>query len=153
MANTYTQMNIHAVFAVKGRENLLRDDFRPELCKYIHGILEGIGLFPYAVNGYYDHLHIFFELDNTTSVSKALQQVKANSARWINERNLVSKNFNWQTGYGAFSYSRSQRSSVIKYIINQPQHHAQQSFYKEYLKLLEIFEIDFDARYLFEFYE
>jgi len=153
MANTYTQLNVHAVFAVKGRENLLRDDFRPELCKYIHGILESIGLFPYAVNGYYDHLHVFFELDNTTSVAKALQQVKANSARWINERNLVSKKFNWQTGYGAFSYSKSQRDRVINYIINQERHHAYQSFQKEYLKLLSRVQIDFEERYLFDFYE
>jgi REP element-mobilizing transposase RayT len=98
MANTYTQLNIHAVFAVKGRENLLRDDFRAELFKYISGVIEGIGLFPLAVNGYYDHVHVFFELNNTASIAKVLQQIKANSARWINERNLTSKSFKWQTG-------------------------------------------------------
>ena len=153
MANTYTQMNIHAVFAVKGRENLLRDDFRAELFKYISGIIEGIGLYPLAVNGYYDHVHVFFELNTTLSVSKSIQQIKNNSTRWINERNLTSKTFKWQAGYGAFSYSRSQRSRVIDYIINQEKHHGYESFKKEYYSLLDNFKVDYNASYLFEFYE
>ena len=153
MANTYTQLNIHAVFAVRGRENLLRDDFRGELFKYIHGVIEGIGLHPLAVNGYYDHVHVFFELNNTLSMAKALQQIKANSARWINERNLTPKSFKWQKGYSAFSHSRSQRTRVINYITNQEQHHAYESFKKEYYSILENFEVEYDSRYVFDFYE
>jgi REP element-mobilizing transposase RayT len=153
MANTYTQLNIHAVFAVKGRENLLRDDFRSELFRYMQGIITGIGLYPLAVNGYHDHVHVFFELNTTLSVAKALQQIKANSARWINDRSMTPKRFNWQSGYSAFSNSRSQRDRVIKYITNQEQHHVHESFRKEYLAFLENFQVQHDSRYLFEFYD
>lgn len=152
MANTYTQLNIHAVFSVLGRQNLLSDKLRPELFKYISGILKNSKQFPLAVNGYKDHVHVFFELHPTTSVSEIIQIVKTNSSKWINENKFLARKFNWQKGYGAFSYSRSQRNNVINYITNQEKHHAKSSFKEEYLELLQKFEIDYNDAYLFEFY-
>jgi len=153
MANTYTQLNVHGVFSVHGRANLLRDDFREELFKYIYGILKNKNQFPLAVNGYKDQVHVFFELHPTSSVSEIMQIVKQNSSKWINENKFVGGKFNWQSGYGAFTYSRSQRDDVINYIINQEKHHAKRSFKDEYLDLLRKFEINFEDAYIFEFYD
>lgn len=153
MANTYTQINIQAVFSVKGRENLITKKFREELFRYMSGILNNNKQFSIAINGYKDHVHLFFELHPTTSVSDIIRIVKTNSSKWINKNRLVKGRFSWQEGYGAFSYSRSQRDRVINYIMNQEQHHQQTTFRKEYLQLLERFEIDFSDHYVFEFYD
>lgn len=153
MANTYTQMNVQAVFSVKGRENFLLPSFRIRLFEYISGILREIGQFPLSVNGDRDHVHIFFELNPSTSVSDVMKKVKANSSKWINENHFVSGKFEWQRGYGSFTYSRSQRDDVIRYIMNQEKHHLRKSFKEEYLELLQKFEIEYDERYVFEFYE
>jgi REP element-mobilizing transposase RayT len=153
MANTYTQINIHAVFAVKGRQNLLSEKYRSDLFRYISGILKNNGQYTLAVNGYKDHVHIFFELNPTSSISDMMREVKANSSKWINDNKLVVGKFSWQEGYGGFSYSRSQRDNVINYITNQETHHAKTTFREEYLELLRKFEIEFRDEYVFEFYE
>ena len=153
MANTYTQMNVHAVFSVKGRKNMLTDNFKGELFKYISGILNNNKQYSLAVNGYKDHVHIFFELHPTKAVSDIIRVVKTNSSKWINENKFVKGKFNWQSGYGAFTYSKSQRDNVINYIKNQEKHHAKSSFKDEYLELLQKFEIDYKDAYLFEFYD
>jgi len=152
MAYVFTQMNVQAVFAVYRRENLLHEQFRAELFRYIHGILENLDQFPLAVNGYNDHIHIFFELAPASTVSGVLQKVKANSSRWINQNRLVAGHFQWQKGYGSFTYSRSQRDRVIKYIRNQQAHHSKLPFRKEYTGILDSFEIQYDQKDLFEFY-
>jgi putative transposase len=153
MANTYTQINIHAVFAVKGRQNVLNKEIRYRVFEYISGIIKGLELFPLAVNGFTDHVHVLFELKPDISISKVLQIIKANSSKWINENKLVAGKFQWQSGYGAFSYSRSQRDSVIKYIIEQENHHKKRTFKNEYLDLLKKYEVKYDEQYLFQFYE
>jgi len=153
MANTYTQLNIHVIFVVKGRENVLSDKIRPALFSYISGILKNTGQYPLAVNGYKDHVHVFFEMQPSKSLSDIVRIVKSNSSKWINEHNLLNGKFEWQTGYGAFTYSRSQRSTVIQYIMKQAGHHSKKSFRDEYLELLKSYEIEYDDRYLFEFYE
>ncbi len=153
MANTYTQLNIHVVFAVKGRENMLTPKLRPELFKYISGILTNTNQFSLAVNGYQDHVHIFFEMNPTKPLSDIVRIVKANSSKWINENRLISGKFSWQEGYGGFTYSRSQRDEVIKYIMKQEEHHRQKTFQEEYLNILETFKINFNESYIFEFYE
>lgn len=153
MANTYTQISIHAVFAVKFRENIILDTWRDELFKYISGIIKAEGAKTLAVGGWKDHVHAFFGLQPVLSVSEMLQKIKANSSRWINERGFVKGKFQWQDGFGAFSYSRSQRDTVIKYIMNQEEHHRAQTFREEYLGLLQNFEVEYDEKYLFEFYE
>ena len=153
MANTYTQLNVHAVFSVKGRGNFLSSSVRSELYPYISGILKDSGNYPLAINGYKDHVHVFFEINPANSVSDVLKEIKSNSSRWINDRRFMPGKFNWQTGFGAFSYSRSQRNNVIQYIVNQEQHHHVTTFREEYLKLLEKFEIDYNLHYTFEFYD
>jgi REP element-mobilizing transposase RayT len=152
MANTYTQLNIHAVFSVKGRENLLSAMVRKELFLYAAGILKDSKNYPLAVNGFRDHLHVFFELNPSNSVSDVMNKLKANSSKWVNERKFMPGVFNWQAGYAAFTYSRSQRNVVIQYIINQEQHHHKTTFKEEYLQILKEFGINHDMRYLFDFY-
>lgn len=153
MANTYTQISIHAVFAVKFRENIIRDSWRDELFRYISGIITSEGAKSLAVGGWKDHVHVFFGLQPVLSVSVLLQKIKANSSRWINERGFLKGKFQWQEGFGAFSYSRSQRDTVIKYIMNQEEHHRKLTFRDECMKLLKEFEVEYDNKYLFEFYE
>jgi len=153
MANTFTQINIHLIFAVQGRENILRNSFRENLFKYIHGILRESKQYPLAVNGYLDHVHAFFELDPKNSVSDIARIVKANSSKWINENKFIGNKFHWQKGYGAFSYSRSQRDNVIKYIMEQKKHHKKKTFREEYLEFLKAFNVQYDQRYLFEWIE
>jgi len=153
MANTYTQLNVQAIFAVKGRKNILTSTFRPQLFEYITGILRKINQYPLAVNGYKNHVHIFFELHPTTNVSDVLEIVKANSSKWINLNHFVKGQFEWQRGYSAFTYSRSQRDRVIKYIMNQENHHKEQTFREEYMEMLKNSEMEYDEKYIFEFYD
>lgn len=153
MANTYTQLNVQTVFAVKGRENIITSNFRTQLFEYISGILKNSKQFPLAVNGYKDHVHIFFELNPNSSLSDILEIVKANSSKWINSNKFVLGRFEWQRGYSGFTYSRSQRNEVIRYIINQESHHKKRTFKEEYLEMLKNSEMEYDERYIFEFYE
>lgn len=107
-----------------------------------------------AVNGYTDHVHIFFEIKPDKSLSEIVQGLKANSSKWLNERGFIKGKFRWQKGYGAFSYARTLRETVINYIKNQERHHSKhQSFKEEYLSLLDRFEVKYDNKYLFEFYD
>jgi putative transposase len=152
MANTYTQLNIHCIFAVHGRESYLMSNFREDLFRYMSGILKGDKSYPLAVNGWLDHVHVFFELQPTMCVSDQMRMLKATSSKWINDNKFIKGKFRWQEGFGAFSYSRSQRDTVIRYIMNQEQHHQKQNFREEYLELLQKFEIPFEDKYLFEFY-
>ena len=152
MGNTYTQISIQAIFAVQGRENFITSDWRDNLHRYIAGIIqkEATSL---AVGGWKDHVHIFMGLPPVLSISDMLQLVKANSSKWINTQKFVKGKFQWQEGYSAFSYSRSQRNSVINYIMKQEEHHRRKTFREEYLDMLKKFEVDYNEKYLFEFYE
>jgi len=153
MANTYTQLNVHGVFAVKGRNNFILAKHRDEIFGYISGILKNIGQFPLAVNGYTDHVHIFLELDPSTSLSDVMEKVKANSSKWINEKGFVTGKFEWQRGYGAFTHSHSSIDRVVKYILNQEIHHRKKSFKEEYMEMLVKNEIKFNDAYLFDFHD
>ncbi len=153
MANTYTQLNVHCVFAVKGRENIITRDFRDDLHRYMSGILTNDGAYPLAVGGWKDHVHVFFELPPALSVSKVMQMLKATSSKWVNDNRLVRGRFSWQEGYGAFTHSRSQRDQVIRYIMDQENHHAQRPFKEEYLDMLRQNDIKFEEAYLFDFYD
>ena len=136
---------------LKGRDNFLPSKIRPELFKYISGILTNSNQFSLAVNGYKDHVHLFFEMSPSKSLSEIVRIVKANSSKWINENKFIAGKFSWQEGYGGFSYSRSQRDDVINYIIKQEEHHHQKTFREEYLNILKSFEISFDERLYFRF--
>jgi len=153
MANTYTQLNVQTVFAVKGRDNILTSNFRNQLFEYIAGILRNSKQYPLAINGYKDHVHVFFELNPDTSLANVLEAFKSNSSKWINSNHVVTGRFEWQRGYSGFTYSKSQRNHVIQYIMNQENYHKAQTFREEYIEILRKFEMEYDERYIFEFYE
>ena len=152
MANTYTQLYVQFVFSVKGRENLIKEKFRDELEKVMCGIVTEHKCKTYAIYCNPDHTHIFVGLHPTISVSKLIEQVKSGSSNWLNEKKYIVGKFSWQDGYGAFTYSKSHIDKVVKYILNQSEHHKKQSFREEYLSFLSKFEIDYDTKYLFEWY-
>ncbi|MBS1919330.1 MAG: transposase [Bacteroidetes bacterium] len=153
MANTYSQISIHTVFAVKGRENLIIVGWRDDLHRYLSGIITGNGATSLAVGGWKDHVHVFFGMPLTTCISDFMSILKASSSKWVNDQKFVKGKFQWQSGYGAFSYSRSQRDGVIKYIMTQEEHHKNKTFKEEYLKMLSDFNVEYDEKYLFEFYD
>lgn len=153
MANTYTQISIHAIFVVGHRENLITKEWRDRLHSYISAVLKNESVTSLAVGGWLDHVHVFFGMPPKKNISDLMRVVKTNSSKWINENGFVKGKFQWQEGYAAFSYSRSQRNTVINYIMNQEEHHKNKSFKEEYIDLLKNFEVDYDEKYLFEFYE
>ncbi len=153
MANTFSQINIHAVFAVKFRDSLIQPSWEHSLHRYIASILQADTDYCLAVGGWKDHVHIFYEQKPAQCISDVLRAVKASSSRWINQQNFTKEKFAWQEGYGAFSHSKSQRNDVIQYVMTQHAHHQKETFQKEYLGILNNFEIDFDPKYLFEFFE
>ncbi|MDO8896705.1 MAG: IS200/IS605 family transposase [Bacteroidales bacterium] len=150
MANTYTQIHIQAVFAVRNRECLISKHWRDHLYQYITGIIRKNNHKLLIINGRPDHLHILFGRRPTQSISDLLQDNKGSSSIWINDNKLVQGNFSWQEGYGAFSYSKSELPNVIEYIKNQQQHHHKKAFTEEYIELLNDFQIDYDERYFFK---
>ena len=153
MSDTYTQLNIHVVFCVKKRENVLLPHIKPRLCEYLSGTLKKQNHFPLAVNGHYDHIHLFFEMHPSKALSDIVRDLKSGSSKWIKDEKLLPDKFSWQNGYGGFSYSKSQRDDVIKYILNQEVHHKKTTFREEYLKMLNAFHIDFKEQYLFDFFD
>ena len=150
MAGTFSQIYIHVVFAVKGRENLLQRPWRDEVFKYMAGIIKGKNQKPIIVNGVGDHVHLFIGLKPSMCLSDLVRDIKNNTSNFINNKKLIKSKFTWQEGYGAFSYSHSQMHIVYQYILNQEEHHRRKSFKEEYLEFLERFEIEHDEKYLFE---
>ncbi|MGQ0829946.1 MAG: IS200/IS605 family transposase [Bacteroidota bacterium] len=153
MSNTFSQIYIHIIFAVKGRENIIGNTWKHELYKYICGIVNGNKQKVYAINGMPDHIHILLSIKPEISLSDLVRDIKANSSKWINQRTFVKGKFQWQTGFGAFSYSHSQLDTIIEYIDNQEHHHERRTFKDEYMVLLQKFKIDYDDQYLFEWIE
>lgn len=153
MANTYTQLYIHIVFAVKGRQNLIHQTWKDELCKYICGIVNNNKQKVYAIGGMPDHIHLLVSISPTISVSDLVREIKANSSKWINEKKFTPGKFQWQEGFGAFSYAQSQVSAIVHYINNQEQHHHKKTFREEYVELLEKFNLEYDKQYLFDWIE
>jgi len=150
MSNTYTQIHIQAIFAVKKRTGLIQKEWKGELYKYITGIIQKNNHKLLAINGVSDHIHIFFGMRPVQSLSDLMQDVKGSSSKWINEKQLIKDRFEWQEGYGAFSYSKSQVSKVIAYIESQEEHHRKMTFLEEYRDFLQKFEVDYDERYIFK---
>lgn len=152
MPNTYSQLYIQIVFAVKGRQSFIKESFRVELQKYISGIIREKLQKLYAIYCMPDHTHILVSIKPDIAISDLVRDIKANSSSFIKEKNFI-KEFSWQTGFGAFSYSKSQASHVVDYILRQAEHHKKKTFKQEYLEFLNKFEIEYDEKYLFEFYE
>ncbi len=150
MSNTYTKIHIQFVFAVKHRHGLIQPEWKEGLNKYITGIVQAKDHKLLAINGMPDHLHLLAGLRPNQSISDLMQDVKGSSSKWINDNRLVKGRFEWQEGYGAFSYGASQVNDVINYIRNQEEHHKRKSFIDEYREFLQKFEIDYDERYIFQ---
>ncbi|KIA83986.1 IS200/IS605 family transposase [Flavobacterium sp. AED] len=149
MANTYTQIHLHFVFAVKFRNGIIRSEWKDSLYKYTAGIIQNNNHKLLAINGMPDHIHILIGLRPSQSISDLMKDVKQSSSKWINENKLVNGHFEWQEGYGAFSHSKSQINKVINYIQNQELHHKKLTFIEEYLDFLKKFEVDYDERFIF----
>lgn len=150
MANTYTQIHIQAVFAVQNRISLIQADWKDELYKYITGIVQKYDHKVLQINGMPDHIHILVGFRPTQALSDLMQMAKEDSSKWINAKGLVKGKFSWQSGYGAFSYSKDQVARVVKYIQEQEIHHSKRSFLEEYEELLKIHEVEYDQRYIFK---
>lgn len=153
MANTYSQMYIQVVFAVEDRASLIRPAFKEDLYKFMTGIIKQEKQKLIATNGMPDHVHLLIGLKPDIALSDLVRDVKAKSSKLINERRLVKGRFRWQEGFGAFSYGHSQLDKVVRYIQNQEQHHARQSFRNEYFRLLRKFDVAFQDKYVFRFIE
>ncbi|MDP2387882.1 MAG: IS200/IS605 family transposase [Bacteroidota bacterium] len=149
MPNTYTQIHLQFVFAVKHRENIIKREWKDELYKYITGVIQKNNHKLIAINGVADHIHILVGMRPNQSVSDLLQDIKAGSSKWISEKGFTKAKFEWQEGYGAFSYSKSHVKNVINYINNQEEHHRKKTFRDEYIEFLEKFEIEYDEKYIF----
>ncbi len=153
MANTYSQLYIHLVFTPKGRENLIHKKWKDELYKYITGVIKNEKQKLYIINGMPDHIHILVSISPDISVSSLTRDIKANSSRFINEKNFVKGKFHWQEGFGSFSVSHSQLQNVVEYIKNQEEHHKKKTFKEEYLEFLKNYAIEYKNEYLFEWIE
>ncbi len=150
MADTYSQIYIQLVFAVKGRQSLITENMEAPLYKYISGIIENQKQKLYIIGGMPDHVHILVSINPSVAISALVREIKEHSTKFINSQNLIVGKFQWQEGFGAFSYSKSQVPNVIEYIKNQKQHHAQKTFKDEYLEILNKNEIKYKEEYLFE---
>ena len=152
MPNTYSQIYIQIVFAVKNRENLIQPAFKEELQKYITGIITNRNQKLFAINCMPDHTHIFVSITPSISISDLVRDIKSVSSGFINENKWISGKFRWQEGFGAFSYSPKHVDFVVKYILEQEEHHKKNTFKEEYLHFLRKANIEYKDEYLFEFY-
>jgi putative transposase len=153
MPNTYSQLYIQIVFAVKGRECFIKEFFREELQKYMTGIVTNNKQKLYAIYCMPDHVHILVSMKPSLAISDLVRDIKASSSSFIKEKKWVNNLFSWQEGFGAFSYHKSQAKDVVNYILNQPGHHKKLTFKEEYISFLNEYEIEYNEKYLFEFYD
>jgi len=149
----YTQLYVHLVFAVRRREAALNREIRGRVFEYISGIITGLKHKSIIVNGVSDHVHILIGLNPAVSISNSVHDIKRGSSLFINTEKLSRSKFSWQEGYGAFTYSRSQLSRIYNYIENQEKHHEKKSFRGEYLEFLEKYQVEYDNRFLFTFWD
>ena len=150
MPNTYTQIHIQFVFAVKYRAAIIAPEWKEQLHQYITGIFQNNNHKMLQINSMPDHIHIFIGMRPHQSISALIQNVKTESSKWIKEKKFCKSSFAWQEGYGAFSYSKSHVDNVIRYIQNQEIHHRKENFLDEYKKLLAAFEIGYEEQYIFK---
>jgi putative transposase len=150
MANTYSQIYVQIVFAVESRQSLIDPEHNDELQKYITGIVNAQRQKLIVINNMPDHLHLLVGQRPDSALSDLVGDIKSGSTNFINRRHWVRGRFNWQEGFGAFSYSRSQLDTVVRYIKNQQRHHRARSFRDEYVQLLDKFSVSYDERYIFK---
>ncbi len=149
MANTYTQIHLHIIFAVQNRLSLIQDSWEERLHLYVTGIVQTNEHKMIIINGMPDHLHIVVSMRPSHSLSGLVQDIKGSSSKWINNNKLVKGKFQWQESYGAFSYSKSSLPKLIDYVKHQKAHHQKKTFLQEYKEFLDLFEVAYDERYIF----
>ena len=150
MADTYSKIYLHVIFAVKGRQNLISIKWEDELFSYITGIIKNKGQKLIRINGVADHVHLLLGIKPDLALSDLIRDIKSNSSRFINEKEWIKGKFEWQQGFGAFSLGHSQLTSAINYIDNQKEHHRKSTFRKEYEKFLKMYEVEYKPQYLFD---
>jgi putative transposase len=150
VAHTYTCILIHAVFSTYERQPYLTDEIRAELLPYLAGSIQRMKGKPVVVNGPRDHVHLLFFLPAALSLSDVMEKLKANSSKWIHQRWPRKRMFAWQTGYAAFSVSRSNAPSVRNYIVRQEEHHRRMTYEQEVLALLKRHGVEHDPRFVFD---
>jgi len=150
MPGTYSNLNFHVVFSTKNRDAIIVSELEEELYRYIAGIVKGEGANLLKIGGTENHVHIVVRLKPTYSIPDILKHIKANSSKWINDRQKIHGRFSWQAGYGIFSISESQLPHTIEYVGNQKQHHQRISFKEEFVGFLEKNGIQYDKKYLWE---
>ena len=150
MANTYHQVYIQCIFAVKYREAVIAKSWRPILLGVIGNLINEAGCKTIIVNGIEDHVHCFVGLKPAVSMSELMKTVKAKSSKYVNDHKLTKERFEWQRGFGVFSYSQSSVDNVFKYIQNQEAHHRKQTFRDEYVDFLNTFQVPFEEQYIFD---
>jgi putative transposase len=150
MPNTFSQIYLQFVFAVKGRQSLIPKQHKEELHKYMTALIQARKAKMLAVHCMPDHVHLFVGFKPSVLISDFVKEVKVQSNEFIREKKWIKENFAWQEGYGVFSYGHSQMHDVCKYVLNQEEHHKKKTFKQEYLQFLEKFAIPFEEKYLFE---
>lgn len=153
MANTYSQAYFHLVFAVRNRNHFISKTWKNELEKYITAVIQNNGHKLISIGAMPEHIHIFIGYNLNEKIPDLVKEIKTSSTKWINDRKSSPYKFQWQIGYGAFTYGHSQIDQVAKYVLNQEEHHKKISFKTEYVSLLEKFEVEFKDEYVFEFFE
>jgi putative transposase len=151
--NYYTKLYVHCVFAPKGRESVLTDSINEKLHKYIYGVIMGKKCFPVIINGTDDHIHILMGFKPELSISDLVRDIKRSSSLYVNEQLHPGFKFAWQEGYGAFTVGYRELDKVLHYIADQREHHKSQRFRDEYIEILVNEGIEYDPKYLYEFYD
>lgn len=146
MPHTYTNLLYHIVFSTKERYPFIKPEHEPRLYEYIGGTIRGLGGVLLEIGGVEDHIHIGTKLKPTMNVSGFLEELKPSVTKWA--RAIIHPKFEWQNGYGAFSFAEPQIEGVRRYIQNQKQHHHGVSFEDEFKEMLGLAGIEFDERYL-----
>ena len=150
---TFTQIYIQVIFSPKFKEALLQPFIRPRIFEYMSGIVTNLGHKSIIINGMADHVHLFIGLNPNLSISDTVKEIKRSSALFINEQKIFPGKFQWQNGYGGFSYSQSHIEKLYNYILKQQEHHRKKTFREEYMDFLGKYQIEFQDQYLFDFFE
>lgn len=153
MANTYTQCHFHLIFSPKHRQALIKKQWKDQLEKYITGIVQNRKHKLLAIYAMPDHIHIFIGYNVNDLIPDLVENIKTSSNDWIKKEKLSVFKFDWQKGYGAFTHSKSQVDTVVKYIMNQEKHHFKKSFKEEYFDILIKNAVEFKEEYIFDFFD
>ncbi len=150
MANTYSQIYVHLIFVVSGRQSFISYQWKEDLYKYIAGIIHNKNQKLIIVNGIANHIHLLVNTKPDCCISDLIRDIKSNTTKFINENNWAMGKFKWQSGSGVFSVSQSQLDIVANYIIKQEEHHKTRLFKDEFIEFLEAYKIEYNEKYLFD---